>query len=51
MAGKPQKRFEASFQSDIQASKDAGMDAHISKPFNVQELLKILQAKIQKEAD
>lgn len=40
-----------SFQRDIQASKDAGMDAHISKPFNVQELLKILQAKIQKEAD
>ena len=40
-----------SFQRDIQASKDAGVDAHISKPFNVQELLKILQAKIQKEAD
>lgn len=39
------------FQRDIQASKDAGIDAHISKPFNVQELLKILQAKIQKEAD
>lgn len=38
-----------SFQRDIQASKDAGMDAHISKPFNVQELLKILQAKIQKK--
>ena len=36
------------FSEDIQASKDAGMDGHISKPIAMDELIKIIAQNIQK---
>ena len=34
------------FSDDVKACLDSGMNAHVAKPLNVQELLRILQRYI-----
>ena len=41
----------SSFAEDIQACMDAGMDAHIAKPVDIKNVLKVLRKIRQKKME